>query len=316
MRIESARALKQEWKNTGVAFAASVAALEANENPEPTSIVAVGIAHAGGNEYQLAIRARKENAAAVREIERARAMAAGEIDVKFTGAITARPGAVVAAATPLAIGASVGHFSSTAGTLCCFAKNAAGGLGFISNNHVLAFEDRGNDGDAILHPGPVDGGTTANDVVAKLVAPYPLLHPGIPKVDCAFALLEPGITFDGLALTGGNRLDPRPAFIQNRAAVEKIGRTTGRTSGIVSAFELENLVVDYSSGLEVTFADQIEIESASSGLFADAGDSGSIVFDAFFQPIGVVFATATARGLTYANPLQTVLDALGVELLT
>jgi hypothetical protein len=67
------------------------------------------------------------------------------------------------------------------------------------------------------------------------------------------------------------------------------------------------------------FDQQIEIEGEGSEPFAWYGDSGSIVVDAEVCGIGLLFAVSdrggsNGRGLTFANPLRTVLDELKVSL--
>ncbi len=70
----------------------------------------------------------------------------------------------------------------------------------------------------------------------------------------------------------------------------------------------------------ITFDNQIEIEGAGSGAFSEGGDSGSLVVDADLKGVGLLFAGgeqggSNGKGLTYANPLKNVLDALKVNLL-
>jgi hypothetical protein len=67
------------------------------------------------------------------------------------------------------------------------------------------------------------------------------------------------------------------------------------------------------------FDQQIEIESAGDGSFSDGGDSGSLIVDDDFGAVGLLFAGSEAGGenglgLTFANPIGTVLDALKVDL--
>jgi hypothetical protein len=68
------------------------------------------------------------------------------------------------------------------------------------------------------------------------------------------------------------------------------------------------------------FDDQIEIEGAGSGPFSQGGDSGSLIVDDDLMALALLFAGgdqggSNDQGLTYANPIQTVFDALGVDLL-
>ena len=102
-------------------------------------------------------------------------------------------------------------------------------------------------------------------------------------------------------------------------AVAKVGRTTGLTRGRVTAFELDNVEIEFDLGF-LRFDGQIEIEGDGDEPFSDGGDSGSLVVNADLCGVGLLFAGgdvggSNGRGLTYANPLRTVLDALKVDLL-
>jgi hypothetical protein len=101
-------------------------------------------------------------------------------------------------------------------------------------------------------------------------------------------------------------------------AVAKVGRTTGPTQGRISAIEVDDVVVEYDVG-EVSFDDQIEIESTGAGAFSAGGDSGSLILDEEFRACGLLFAGSetggsNGRGLTYANPIAVVLKKLAIEL--
>lgn len=66
-------------------------------------------------------------------------------------------------------GVSIGHFKITAGTLGTIVTDRRTGEKLIlSNNHVLANSNDAQTGDAILQPGPADGGANPADVVARL----------------------------------------------------------------------------------------------------------------------------------------------------
>jgi hypothetical protein len=102
--------------------------------------------------------------------------------------------------------------------------------------------------------------------------------------------------------------------------VSKVGQTTGRTEGRMTAFTLTDVPVNYSFG-SVQFRDQIEIESLTTTPFSRGGDSGSLIFTQDRQPLGLLFAGSifggkTDSGLTYANPIGAVFDALGITLVT
>src|SRR5437764_559975 len=84
--------------------------------------IAVGIAPGPQHhEYHVAVRVRsaeKLSASVKHSIEK---LSRGEVDFRVTGAIAARPAATPVPRAPLAIGASIGHYRSTAGTLGFFA---------------------------------------------------------------------------------------------------------------------------------------------------------------------------------------------------
>ena len=88
-------------------------------------------------------------------------------------------------------------------------------------------------------------------------------------------------------------------------------------AGQITAFDIDNFSVDYSFG-RIQFEGLIEIESEiSAAPFARPGDSGSLVFNAEGQPLGLLFVSSLRGGahncgLAYATPIDTVLSALGV----
>ena len=138
-------------------------------------------------------------------------------------------------------------------------------------------------------------------------------------MDCALATIDPGIEFHSKLLTGlGNLAGLGDAVLAEQDEVDKIGRTTGKTAGRVTTFELDDVVVNFGLGL-LRFNGQIEIEGANELAFAQGGDSGSLIVDAERRGVGLLFAGtdlggANGKGLTFANPLRTVLDALKVDL--
>ena len=66
-------------------------------------------------------------------------------------------------------GVSIGHYRITAGTLGVVVRERTTGDRLIlSNNHVLANSNDALPGDAILQPGPADGGQLDTDLIARL----------------------------------------------------------------------------------------------------------------------------------------------------
>jgi hypothetical protein len=96
--------------------------------------------------------------------------------------------------------------------------------------------------------------------------------------------------------------------------VAKLGRTTGLTRGVVSAVEVDRVIVGYDAG-ERRFDDQVEISPRGRGVFSRGGDSGSLIVDDGRHPAALLFAGNDAD-TTYANPIAAVLAALKVRLVT
>ncbi|MGD9416858.1 MAG: hypothetical protein PVJ18_18020, partial [Desulfobacterales bacterium] len=82
-------------------------------------------------------------------------------------------------------GVSVGHVDITAGTLGCWVTKS-GQKVILSNNHVLANSNAAEIGDAILQPGPFDGGRFPQDHIANLTQFVPISFQGGPS-ECQFA---------------------------------------------------------------------------------------------------------------------------------
>lgn len=331
MRLDSVRELKQQVlrrviapmlaaapRALGLAYAAS--ALTATRQTQ--RLLAVGVSPAGKGQFKLAVRLQRHSLAAGAELDRLRELARGEIDVRFIGRVHKRAAPWHQRRNrPLKIGGSVAHFAVTAGTLGGFVRRRGSDAALIlSNNHVLANENRAKPGDAVLQPGPYDGGTRSRARVARLERFVRLKTRGVNLVDCATAMLDRGIGYDAATLTGLGRLKGVAAApVDEGTRVAKVGRTTGVTRGRVTAFELDDVVVAYDIG-NASFDDQIEIEGAGRAPFSDGGDSGSLIVDGSGYAVAQLFAGSdtggrNGRGLTYATPIQTVLEQLKVELI-
>lgn len=221
-------------------------------------------------------------------------------------------------------GTSVGHVDVPFGSIGAFVEDGDTPC-LLSNNHVLANENRAVTGDPIVQPGMGDGGSDPADRVARLHRFLPLRWTGVNLADAAVAIVSPGVLFDPATLRGlGNGTDARLAGgagldVYDADRVMKTGRSTGGTIGRITAFELSNLAVGFATG-DAVFEDQIEIEGWGSHAFAHGGDSGSIIVNERFEAIALVFAGsetggANGCGLTYANTLHNVLSELRVTLI-
>ena len=331
MELESVRALKAELAESVIRplveqshglVSLGVAARSLDRMTGVRPGIALGVTRGESEgDYKLAVRVQQ------RQLDRGDALrervveaASGEVDYRYIGRITKRQVPwTQKRQRPLLIGCSVGHVDITAGTLGAFAMpNQDDHVLMLSNNHVLANEDRASVGDSIVQPGRFDGGAVPADVVATLFR-FVALRTSGNLVDAAVAKLAQGIDCDRSTLTGDGTLNGvRASPIQPDDRVLKVGRTTVLTRGRVTAIELDNVVVEYERGL-LSFDDQIEIEGAGEDAFSAGGDSGSVIVDEDGQVCALLFAGGdvggtNGKGLTYANDIRNVLQALDIRL--
>jgi hypothetical protein len=303
--------------------ALALAARPVSEVDHTQRTFAVGIAPKGNNNYHLAVRIQSRALENSAQVDAIRKKAKDEVDVRYIGRVVKRAAPWnQSRQRPLLIGISIGHFRITAGTLGCFVKlRTTGDPRILSNNHVLADENRGKKGDAIIQPGQYDKGTKGKDTVGALDSFVKLLTSGRNFVDCAIATVKAGIKFNPTKLTGIGDLKGVSASIPDIGSlVHKVGRTTDATKGHVTAFELDNVVVSYDIG-NLRFDGQIEIEGAGEEPFSQGGDSGSLIVNDDMQAVALLFAGgdqggANGKGLTFANPIARVFDELGIDLLS
>ncbi len=237
-------------------------------------------------------------------------------------------------------GVSIGHINITAGTLGCLVTRGTDLL-ILSNNHVLADSNRGEIGDAILQPGPHDGGTS-DDRIAVLEEFVPINFGTAPptcglatsvasllnaiskvvgsahrlatyqeteepnRVDAAIARPLSGELVERRILNIGIPKGSREAALGT--SIKKSGRTTGFTTGEILQVDA-TVRVSYGSAGDATFEDQYVAGPMSSG-----GDSGSAVLDQEDFVIGLLFAGSEQT--TIINPIEYVLEALNIAIAT
>jgi hypothetical protein len=234
---------------------------------------------------------------------------------------------------PARPGVSIGHHLITAGTFGCLVQRG-GQIFILSNNHVLANSNAASPGDAIWQPGRHDGGTAADQIgvleqfipigfsggttpspgcspLAALMklfgAPARALinEPGNNTVDCAIArplssdLVISDILNIGVPVGVGSAMLGTP--------LQKSGRTTGYTKGQIIQIDV-TVSVDYG-GKIATFQNQL-----MAGAMSQGGDSGSAVLDMDKRVVGLLYAGSDST--TILNPIQFVLDALQVQVVT
>lgn len=238
-------------------------------------------------------------------------------------------------------GVSIGHYSITAGTLGVVVRDRNTGTRLIlSNNHVLANSNDASIGDAILQPGPADGGQMATDTIAHLERFEPIVFSSEPGT-CSLANLFAQIgNVIASVLSSSHRLQ----VVRQQAAtnlidgalarpvadsdvlddiidigpvtgivspalgmpVRKSGRTTGFTTGTINAVDA-TIDVSYGAGRTARFEGQLVAGGMSQG-----GDSGSLVLEgASNNAVGLLFAGSTST--TIFSPIQVVLDTLNIN---
>ncbi|AGK99719.1 hypothetical protein [Desulfoscipio gibsoniae] len=245
---------------------------------------------------------------------------------------------------PALPGSSVGHYKISAGTFGAVVRDKNTGEKLIlSNNHILANGTNGSDGrasvgDAILQPGPYDGGK-ASDKIAELIRFIPLIRTAQPSecpvavgvagignrfirlirpayemrfykysrstniVDCAVARpIKTGLIGEELvelgAVTGVEEA-------REGMWVQKSGRTTGVTSGLVTAMGV-TLKVSLSDDESGWFSDQVVAD-----VMCQPGDSGSLIIGKENKAVGLLFAGSDTHCIF--NRIQNVLNLLEIE---
>jgi hypothetical protein len=236
-------------------------------------------------------------------------------------------------------GVSIGHRDITAGTLGCLVRRN-GEVLVLSNNHVLANSNDAQRGDAILQPGPHDGGRLPDDQIAELEDFVPISFLELPS-ECGFARGVIAVLNAGCRLVGSetryrivniraldNRVDAAVARPLQRDLVKneileigkfselgsatlgtklrKSGRTTGLTAGEVTQVDV-TVNVQYGAGRIARFSDQL-----MAGPMSQGGDSGSAVLDGDNRLVGLLFAGSDSS--TIINRIEHVFSELRLTL--
>jgi hypothetical protein len=217
---------------------------------------------------------------------------------------------------PVPIGVSTGNANEcSAGTIGARVVDGAGNVFALSNNHVYALENSAGLYDDILQPGLYDTKCRLrrNNNIGSLAVWEPLKFDGTKNyIDAAIAasstsLLGNSTPSDGYGIPTST-IETSPVGL----TVQKYGRTTGLTTGLVYAVNYTG-PIGYDSGTAY-FEDQILILSLTSP-FSKAGDSGSLVVTVGGRnPVGLLFAGDTSGTWTIANPIGIVLEMFGVTI--
>ncbi len=270
-------------------------------------------------------------------------------DVIATGRIRALPSRTDRH-RPAPGGVSIGHREITAGTLGCLVKRR-GEIMILSNNHVMANSNDAETGDAILQPGPADGGRFPQDHIANLEAFIPIAFPGQqppggpppgrPPSGCSTARGAASILNAVAAMVGSdarlaavtlktteNRVDAAIARPVNLDVVInsilEIGPPSGTVQGSLGlAIRKSGRTTGFTTG-EITQVDvtvNVQYGPGQTARFTDqllagpmsqGGDSGSAVLDEQNRLVGLLFAGS--ENSTVINRIEHVFSALELTL--
>jgi hypothetical protein len=208
------------------------------------------------------------------------------------------------------------------GTIGCFVKKNGADSFILSNNHVVAGENRGKTNDRILQSG--SNAFDNNAMVARLASFVSIkFSPDTASVaagtvvfndvDAGIARLEAGIASKNRYLPGRTGFKAPKGVGQANVhdAVSKVGRTTGATRGTVTSISTIVGPVEYDRK-PAWFRNSIEIEGISGTQFSDHGDSGSAIVNANGEVVALLYAGNGTQ--TYACPIDKVISALGIAI--
>ncbi|MBD2298602.1 hypothetical protein [Nostoc sp. FACHB-190] len=291
------------------------------------------------NDYRLAIHVNDKRQLGIIE-EKIKYLSKGEVNITVTGKVYAQThGARPYFQRPLSIGLSISRRDAAndrgTGTLGCFVKKRHKEEIFIlSCNHVLANINNANIGDSIIQPAVEDEGKPETDCIAELYEFIPLIkyddnqhQLNYNLVDAAIAKVNNINEIENLCPFYHNNLFQNFYRLRNESSnplFAKIGRSTNLTIGKMNAFEMDNIEVIYRDHhnhdiLNMKFNNLIAIEGFTiqgyqNNPFSKTGDSGSIIIDQEGNPCALLVA-GTGNGITYANPIETVVQELNIEFL-
>jgi hypothetical protein len=210
----------------------------------------------------------------------------------------------------------------TIGTLGCFVELPNRDFAILSNNHVIAGENRGAlKQDRILQPGAakfnshLHVATLDNYETLKVSPPGATVVAGtavLNDIDAALAMLPKSQAWSQSYLQGRRATPPKGTAVATIGErVHKVGRTTGLTFGEVTQTNaIEQLI--YGIGT-CWFQNAIVIEGVNGTTFSDLGDSGSaIVRDSDGAVLGLLYGGNGFQ--TYACAIGAVTSALNCRL--
>ncbi|HWF44670.1 MAG TPA: hypothetical protein VG537_08505 [Candidatus Kapabacteria bacterium] len=182
----------------------------------------------------------------------------------------------------------------------------------LSCNHVFANEDAATAADAMDQPGRYDNSCNTGNNVGTLYAWNYISSTANNLYDAALAECNPSISGGWTGYmspqdtyapaSGSSAVNPTVGM-----AVEKVGRTTGLTTGSIAGINV-TITVSYTN-YTATFVHQIYVR----GSFIKAGDSGSMMVtnNSNHYPVGLNFAGGSNS--SFANPIKPIEQDFGLS---
>jgi len=225
-------------------------------------------------------------------------------DVFEVGTITKQTG-YKSKVRPIKPGYSCGHKDITAGTIGGIFLDKNKKPVILSNNHVIANENKAKIGDIIYQPGPADFIKNRSNIIAKL-SQFVKLKRNNNTQDSAIALINDNLI---------NNIDDIYPQINMRIKdfgeakvgqlVQKCGRTTGYTTGRV-------LGLNASFNIGYDFGNASFNQCVVTTAMSKAGDSGSIIQDMDNKAVALLFAGSPK--VTIANPIDLIVQQYGLTI--
>lgn len=218
-----------------------------------------------------------------------------------------------------------------AGTMGALLRDGNGELYGLSNNHVTGGCNYSEPSLPIIAPGPLDVAAGSHDPFTighhhRLLG----LRGGNPdnvditgNLDAAtFKIADPNRVSS--MQRGFYDTPATAAQIATGMLVEKVGRTTGHTQGVVVArsvgFErVEYNVPEYAFRSVIYYTRLFAVQGLGQA-FADRGDSGALVVSTDTgtgrRAVGLLFGVSPDLSLTLVAPLDTILTEFGMSLVS
>lgn|SRR5262245_11818222 len=214
---------------------------------------------------------------------------------------------------PVKMGTSGGSANDISRFFCCGGTLGAlvrrdGVLCILSNNHILARSGSASAGEDTIQPGLIDSNCSSatSNIVGDFIGN--LVPLGSANVDAALSTARANVDSSGAIIDIGV---PSSVTVNGTVglAVQKSGRTTGLTTGTITATNA-TISVQYQRGcgqgkkFVVTYTNQLVTGAMSAG-----GDSGSLLLtrDSTPNPVGLLYAGSSST--TIYNPIQHVVNA-------